>query len=220
VIILKGVLSLRNFLLSWLIGFYSLQVIAQMPFPQITQFEEDSINISLDGFVDEAAWESIPVIDGMKIIDPDTLQEPPYKTDIRFFSTEQGLYFGIVNHQPPDSLIARITNRDASPLTPLNDGIGVVIDASGDGRYGYGVRIGLGDSMTDMSMLPERQINLQWDGAWDGRTQIIDEGWSAEIFVPWSMMPLPQVGSTRRIGLVFMRNVMELGELYVYEEVS
>jgi hypothetical protein len=214
VIILKGVLSLRNFLLSWLIGFYSLQVIAQMPFPQITQFEEDSINISLDGFVDEAAWESIPVIDGMKIIDPDTLQEPPYKTDIRFFSTEQGLYFGIVNHQPPDSLIARITNRDASPLTPLNDGIGVVIDASGDGRYGYGVRIGLGDSMTDMSMLPERQINLQWDGAWDGRTQIIDEGWSAEIFVPWSMMPLPQVGDTRRIGLVFMRNVMELGELW------
>ena len=35
-------------------------------------------------------------------------------------------------------------------------------------------------------------MNLQWDGAWDGRTQVVEEGWSAEFFVPWSMMPLPQ----------------------------
>ena len=50
----------------------------------------------------------------------------------------------------------------------------------------------LGDSMTDGSVLPERQVNLQWDGAWDGRTQVVEEGWSAEFFVPWSMMQLPQ----------------------------
>ena len=187
---------------------------AQISLPQITQLDESNVNILLDGFIDEAVWQSLPIIDNMKIIDPDTLEDAPYKTDIRFFYTQQGIYFGIVNHQPAESLIPRITNRDDSPLLPVNDGIGVVIDASGDGRYGYGVRIGLGDSMTDMSMLPERQLNLQWDGAWDGRTQIIEEGWSAEFFVPWSMMPLPQVESTRRIGMVFIRNVMERGELW------
>ena len=196
------------------VSFSSAQSIAQLPLPRITQVEEGDINILLDGFVDEPAWQSIPVIDGMKITDPDTLEDAPYRTDIRFFYTERGMYFSMVNHQPADSLIARMTDRDASPLLPVNDGIGVVIDASGDGRYGYGVRLGLGDSMTDMSLLPERQLNLQWDGAWDGRTQIIDEGWSAEIFVPWSMMPLPQAGNTRRIGLAFIRNMMERGELW------
>ena len=192
----------------------SFNVQAQLPLPEITRVDEVDAKIELDGFLDEAVWDDLPVSDNMKIIDPDTLEDAPYRTDIRFFYTQQGIYFGIVNHQPANSLIARMANRDTSPLLPVNDGIGVVIDASGDGRYGYGVRLGLGDSMTDMSMLPERQLNLQWDGAWDGRTQIIDEGWSAEFFVPWSMMPLPQAESMRRIGLVFIRNVMERGELW------
>ena len=61
------------------------------------------------------------------------------------------------------------------------DEMGVVIDASGDGRYGYGMRMGLGDSQTDLSVLPERQI-AQWDGAWDGRTQVMNK-WSTE-FLP------------------------------------
>ena len=161
----------------------SFNVQAQLPLPEITRVDEVDAKIELDGFLDEAVWDDLPVSDNMKIIDPDTLEDAPYRTDIRFFYTQQGIYFGIVNHQPAESLIPRITNRDDSPLFPVNDGIGVVIDASGDGRYGYGVRIGLGDSMTDMSMLPERQLNLQWDGAWDGRTQIIEEGWLSLIHI-------------------------------------
>jgi len=182
---------------------------AQTPLPQITRVDEAAANIELDGFLNEAVWEDLPVIDGMKIIEPDTLEDAPYKTDIRFFYTEQGMYFGIVNHQPPGSLVARMTNRD---FRLPRDGIEVLIDASGDGLYGYRIRLNLGDTMTDMSVLPERQTNLQWDGSWDGRTQPIDEGWSAEFYVPWSMMPLPQVEGVRRIGLAFERELGVRGE--------
>jgi hypothetical protein len=68
--------------------------------------------------------------------------------------------------------------------------------------------------MLDLSILPERQLNFQWDGSWDGRTQVIDEGWSAEFFVPWSMMPLPQVEDVRRIGLAFRRQLGQRGEVW------
>ena len=67
--------------------FFSLLSIAQSPLPRITQLEEEKINVSLDGFVDEPVWASIPAIDGMKTIQPDTLEDAPYKTDIRFFYT-------------------------------------------------------------------------------------------------------------------------------------
>mgnify|MGYP001478286210 FL=1 len=191
-----------------LLCLFSLPVLAQ-PLPRITLIEEDSAGIQLDGFVDEPVWQDLPVIDGMQIIEPDTLVDAPYQTEIRFFYTERGLYFGIVNHQPPGTLVARMTNRD----TRLpRDGIEVLIDASGEGLYGYRIRLNLGDTMADMSVLPERQQNLQWDGSWDGRTQAINEGWSAEFFVPWSMMPLPQVEGTRRIGLAFERELGERGE--------
>jgi hypothetical protein len=190
---------------------YSSQLFAQIPLPQITQIEEADINISLDGFVDEAVWQNLPIIDGMRIVEPDTLEEAPFRTDIRFFYTERGMYFGIVNHQPADSLVARMTDRDSSLS---RDFIGVTIDASGDGLYGYGIGLALGDSMLDLSILPERQLNFQWDGSWDGRTQVIDEGWSAEFFVPWSMMPLPQVEGVRRIGLAFRRQLGQRGEVW------
>tara|TARA_B100000676_G_scaffold200335_1_gene196826 strand:- start:2810 stop:5320 length:2511 start_codon:yes stop_codon:yes gene_type:complete len=192
-------------------AFHIFSVSAQ-EIPEIKRLAEREVNISLDGFVDERTWESIPAIDGMKRIDPDTLEDAQFKTEIRFFYTERGLYFGIINHQPADTVVRRLTIRDASPFDFVNDGIGVAIDASGEGRYGYVLRMGLGDSMTDGSVLPERQVNLQWDGAWDGRTQVIEEGWSAEFFVPWSMMQLPQSDIERKIGLAFIRDFSDLGE--------
>ena len=191
--------------------FFSVQSIAQSPFPRITQLEEGRVNISLDGFVDEAVWQDLPVIDGMKITEPDNLEDAPYKTDIRFFYTERGIYFGIINHQPAETIISRLMARDSSPFNMVADAIGLVIDASGDGRYGYGMRMTLGDSQFDFSLLPERQVNPQWDGAWDGRTHIVEEGWSAEFFIPWSTMPLPQVEGSRQIGLAFIRDLAQQG---------
>ena len=180
--------------------------------PRISRFADNEVNITLDGFVNEPVWQGVSIIDGMKRMDPDTLEDAPYKTDIRFFYTERGLYFGIVNHQPAETVVSRLAPRDTTPFDFISDSIRVYIDASGEGRYGYGFGLNLGDAMSDISILPERQVNLQWDGAWDGRTQIVEEGWSAEFFIPWSIMPLPQAEGDRKIGIAFSRELTELGE--------
>ena len=141
--------------------------------PQLTRIEEEDANIELDGFVDEAVWERIPVVDGMRVIDPDTLAEAPYETHVRMFYTERGIYVSAVNFQPPDTLVARMTSRD----TRLDrDGFVVGLDTSGEGLYGYFLRLNLGDSMTDATLLPERQMNMQWDGSWSGFTQALEDG--------------------------------------------
>ena len=182
------------------------------PLPRIAQFQEDEVDISLDGFIDEPVWQSLPATDGMKRQDPDTREDAAYQTEIRFFYTDRGLYFGIINHQPAESVVSRLVPRDSTPFDYISDSIRVYIDASGEGRYGYGFGLNLGDAMSDISILPERQVNLQWDGAWDGRTQIVEEGWSAEFFIPWSIMPLPQTDGDRKVGIAFTRELTELGE--------
>ncbi|MEQ8953432.1 MAG: DUF5916 domain-containing protein, partial [Gammaproteobacteria bacterium] len=184
---------------------------AQEPVSQLTRIEEDAVNITLDGVLDEAVWQQIPTFDGMRVIDPDTLADVPYRTDIRVFYTEQGIYVGVINHQPPGTLVARMTSRD----TFLDrDGFVVSLDPSGQGLYGYFLRLNLGDSLTDATVLPERRFNMQWDGSWDGSTQELPDGagWSAEYYIPWAMMPLPQVaGDTRQIGFYFERQIGHLG---------
>ena len=52
---------------------FSMEVFSQ-ELPRIPQFNNDEVNITLDGFVDESIWENIPIVDDMKISDPDTLK--------------------------------------------------------------------------------------------------------------------------------------------------
>ena len=143
----------------------------------------------------------------MKVIDPDTLADTPYETHVRFFYTERGIYLSAMNFQPQETLMARMTSRD---VRLERDGFVVAIDASGEGLYGFYLRINLGNSLTDATILPERTFNFQWDGPWLARTQALENGWSAEYYIPWSMMPLPQVDDDRKIGIYLERQVGHL----------
>lgn len=195
-------------LFFWLTFSFSIPAFSQSILPQLIQIDHAEANIKLDGFIDEAVWDDLPIIDDMKVIVPDTLVDSPYETHIRFFYTERGMYVSSMNFQPKETLIPRMTSRDQ--FLP-RDGFVVSIDASGEGLYGYFLRLNLGGTLTDASVLAERQFNSQWNGAWDGRTQELENGWSAELFIPWSMMALPQtadaVNSTRTMGLYFERQI-------------
>lgn len=201
--------------LSFLCGpLFCLPAFAQEPVPQLTRVDESLVDIELDGRLDEAVWQQVPVIDGMRVVTPDTLADSSLRTETRIFYTERGIYVGVMNHQPADSLVARMTPRD----TRLErDGFVISLDASGEGLYGYMMRVNLGDSKTDGTILAERQFNMQWDGPWDAATSVVDGGWVAEFYIPWSMMALPQVNDgPRRIGIYTERQVGHLNETWAY----
>ena len=45
--------------------------------------------------LDEPLWESVPFYDNLTVIEPDTLEDPPLETRIRYFYTAEGLYVGV-----------------------------------------------------------------------------------------------------------------------------
>ncbi len=179
--------------------------------PVLSKVPQSESVIRLDGVLDEPVWQTLSVIDGMRVIQPDTLAPAPLETHTRIFYNERGLYVGVKNFQAQDTLVARMSSRDAGVQ---RDGYVISIDPSGEGLYGYFLRINLPGTFSDGTILPERQINRQWDGPWDAVTKQVEDGWVAEIMIPWSMMALPQSGETRTIGIYTERMVASRAETY------
>ena len=94
----------------------------------------DSVEIAVDGRVDESIWAMVPAHDNMRVVEPDTLEEATYTTHTRFLYTSKGLYVGATMEQPADTLVSRLSSRDKF----LNrDTYGITLDTSGEGIFGY-----------------------------------------------------------------------------------
>ncbi|MEX1198010.1 MAG: DUF5916 domain-containing protein [Pseudohongiellaceae bacterium] len=205
--------SLRTALSVWFFLFISAPTLAQpeaLPFT-MTRINDGGSALALDGRLDEEVWDRVPVIDDMRIINPDSLESAPLSTQVRIFYDDDGIYVGAFNEQDPETFVARLSARDQR--VP-RDALMVSLDASGEGLFGYFLRVNLGGALTDGTILPEKEIGLDWDGSWEGYTEVVEGGWTAEIFVPWSMMALPQSESdgSRQIGVYFQRDVSHRNE--------
>ena len=167
--------------------------------------------IVVDGIIDEPVWDRVQAFDNMLVTDPDTLTQPEFATQTRFFYTDKGLYVAAVMQQPPDSLVRRLSNRDQE----LNrDSYGITLDTSGSGLYGYWFELNLGGTKADGKVAPEREFTRQWDGAWIGETAVRDDGWSAEMFIPWAIMSMPSQVDKRRLNFWIQRKVAHANEQY------
>lgn len=172
---------------------------------RLTPFDRDHVEVEIDGRLDEPIWDELPAHGDFRVIEPDTLAVPPYATRVRFFYTSAGLYIGVDMDQPEETLIQRLSGRDDWRVN--RDAVGLTLDTSGEGRYGYWFEVALGDSIADGTLLPERQYSRNWDGPWRGASAMTPTGWSAEIMVPWGTVAMPQSGPVRQMGLYMSRKI-------------
>lgn len=169
----------------------------------------DAVDISIDGKLDEPIWQEVAGHDNMVVVEPETLVPTRFRTVARFLYTDRGLYIGVWNEQPPETLIARLSSRDENIS---RDGWGITLDTSGEGLYGYWFTVNLGGSVMDGKVLPERNHSREWDGPWDGASATLADGWSAELFLPWTMMTMPPTEGERILGFFARRRVAHIDE--------
>lgn len=178
----------------------------------LQKFEPSDIDMEIDGKLDELVWTRISPFNEMRVTNPETLSEVPFDTRTRIFYTSRGLYIAVDMEQPADTIVQRISSRDNTAIK--RDSVTVTLDTSGEGLFGYWMMLALGDNQADGTILPERQYRTEWDGAWYGATQVTPDGWSAEFFVPWGQMAMPQEDSLRHMGISVVRDVAHLDQTW------
>ncbi len=171
----------------------------------LSRLPHANTSVDIDGKLKEPIWQTLPVISDFRVTEPDTGADAELLTDVRVFYTEEGIYisFDMVEHQ--EQLVQWISSRDQVQLN--RDHVGIMLDTSGEGLYGYWFMIALGDSLADGTVLPERRTTPNWDGVWYGRSAVTSKGWSAEFYLPWSQVAMPKHEGQRRMGLYVSRKL-------------
>ena len=165
--------------------------------------------VSIDGRLDEAAWQQAPLIDGFKQREPVEGAEPTERTIVRVLYDDEALFIGArMFDAAPDSIIARLGRRDADLDADM---FGFFIDPYLDRRTGFYFAINAAGTLMDGVLMNDDWDDDSWDGVWQGKAKIDEEGWTAEFRIPYSQLRF-QKKDQYTWGINFRRDISRKNE--------
>jgi hypothetical protein len=148
------------------------------------QIPQIDTRVSVDGVLDEAAWDRAWSMTLDYEVRPGENTPALAETEVLLFHDESRLYIGFRALDPePSAIRAHLTDRDNAWN---DDWVGVVLDTFNDERRSYLFVVNpLG---VQMDNIETANNNTPWDGIWASAATITDRGWSAEFEIPFSTL--------------------------------
>ncbi len=144
----------------------------------------------IDGVLDDQAWKDAPIAtdfvermptNGRSI--PDSL-----KTDVKIVYDDQGIYFGALMRDPsPEKILTELTERDN---IRNDDFFFILLNGYNDRQQSLQFIVTAAGVQYDAKMTNMME-DASWNGIWYSAVDINEEGWVAEIFIPYSEIRFP-----------------------------
>jgi hypothetical protein len=159
---------------------------------------------TIDGRLDDEAWTNAAKVDELFQREPDPGQPVSEKTIFYVCYDASHLYVGIKCFDDPKKITAKEMARDVS--LGNDDRIQVILDTYLDHRNGYWFQIGPRGSIGDATISENGAVfNKEWDGLWEGKARIVDDGWEAEMAIPFKTIGFDKNKPTW--GIKFIRHI-------------
>ena len=144
--------------------------------------------IRIDGRLDEAGWQATTPLSRFVQREPIEGAEPSEETQIRVLFTEAALYIGAVCHdRSPRDIISTQLSRDAD--LDVDDRLTIVLDPFFDHRNGFFFQVNAAGARADGQVSNNAEsLSRDWDGIWNAAARITDDGWIAEIEIPFKTL--------------------------------
>lgn len=144
--------------------------------------------LTIDGRLDEPAWQSAPPIGTLTQVEPREGEPATEDTEVRFLFDDDTLYIGIRFHDgDPGGIVTTTRARDA--FLDVDDRVEMVLDTFLDRRNAFFFQINAGGSKGDALVRDNgRTFNKPWDGIWDGASAVDEGGWSCELALPFKTL--------------------------------
>ncbi|MBI3304650.1 MAG: carbohydrate binding family 9 domain-containing protein [Deltaproteobacteria bacterium] len=155
--------------------------------PELTATRINEV-ISIDGVLDEPAWQRAQVADTFWQREPDEGAPPSQRTEVRVLYSRSRLYVGVICFDTdPRAIVASRFDRDAD-LEP-DDRVTLLFDTFHDHRNAFIFQVNAVGARFDQIITDEGQDqNRDWNGIWYARTRITEQGWTVEFAIPFQTL--------------------------------
>lgn len=159
---------------------------------------------TIDGQLDDSAWEAAAEVEGLFQVKPVRGEPSPALTTVLLGYDDEALYIAFrCQDENPQRIAASITNRDGG--FDSDDTLFVMLDTFHDGVSGYYFGTNLLGTQFDGTLANNgRTVDDRWDAAWDNAASPTDDGWSAELRIPFAVLRYAS-GQDRTWGVNFQR---------------
>jgi hypothetical protein len=183
------------------------------------QAKSISQNISIDGKLDENAWQNAAIASDFITLEPDNGKPVPEgkKTEVKILYDNDAIYIGAkMFDDEPDKILKEISQRDNFGTADL---FGVFINGFNDGQQDFMFYVSAADVQGDCIMTDAAGEDYSWDAVWISKAVVNENGWTVEIKIPYSALRFSQ--ENKQIwGINFFREIKRTRYKYTWNFVD
>lgn len=141
--------------------------------------------ITIDGKIDDEAWNVVEWSSDYVEFQPDVGTEPTEQTKMKIAYDDKNLYIAFICYEnDPSTIENRMGRRDDFP----GDWVEINIDSYNDDRTGFSFTMSASGVKGDEFISNNGNFDDSWNPIWYMDTQITSEGWTAEARIPLSQL--------------------------------
>jgi hypothetical protein len=159
---------------------------------------------NIDGFLNDEQWTLAQPATDFTQREPDEGKPASEQTEIRVLYDDANLYFGCTFlDSEPEKIVARLTRRDNEIESDWGS---IRLDAFHDHQNCYEFTFNAAGVKVDILQYEDgNREDDSWDVVWDVHTQLLPNGWSAEVRIPLSI--LRYRSDAEEWGVTFVRKI-------------
>ncbi|HEX5652748.1 MAG TPA: DUF5916 domain-containing protein [Chitinophagaceae bacterium] len=164
-------------------------LLAQQPSPRQLEAKRTSQPVKIDGLLKDEAWKDAAIMDNLVEFRPKVgdKEDPANRTLAYLMYNDEGIYFGgYCYERSRDSIASELAGRDGFGT---NDYVGIIFDTYYDKLNGFEYFVTPLNEQWDAKMSPNPNGNSEdfsWSAVWESGAVIHNDGWSFEMFIPYS----------------------------------
>jgi hypothetical protein len=204
----------KNIISSAIILFLSeLTINGQHSNPDTVPAASINGKISFDGKLDETVWQTVSSIENFTQRELDFGKPTTELTKTAIVYDQLALYIAVWCYQK-NTVAAKYMQRDFN--YEEDDNFQVALSPFSDRRNGYLFVINPNGARADLLISGNENANKDWNGVWDVRTTITNEGWFAEIRIPFNSLQFRK-DSVHTWSINFERNIRSKNEQVLWQ---